>query len=246
MPNASSGFKRIAHRGASGEAPENTLPAIRLAFEKYRVDMVEMDLRPSKDGVPMVIHDATLERTTNGQGLVSRCTAEELKKLDAGKGAGVPTLEEVLKEFPDSGFFLEIKEENPEFVDKVLAVVRHIGGKGPLTIGSFHGPVMRRLRSLKAPSIHSIFSRDEVFWTYLKFRLGFRKFHPPSRHASLPRQEHGFRLDDPDWIGFLHRHEIRVYYWTIDDPKEMAALVERGVDGIMTNYPGRLNEVVGI
>lgn len=246
MPNVSSGFKRIAHRGASGEAPENTLPAIRLAFEKYHVDMVEIDLRPSKDGVPVVIHDTTLERTTNGQGLVSNHTVEDLKKLSAGEGATIPTLQEVLTEFPEAGFFLEIKEKDPAFVDKVLKVVEHIHGKGPLTIGSFHRPVMRRLRELKPPSIHSTFSRDEVFWTYLKFHLGIHRLHSPSRHASLPRQEYGLRLDDPDWIQFLHRHEIRVYYWTIDDPKEMAMLIERGADGIMTNYPERLNEVVGV
>jgi glycerophosphoryl diester phosphodiesterase len=259
MPNVNSAFKRIAHRGASGEAPENTLEAVRLAFEKYKVDMVEVDLRLSKDGVPIILHDETLDRTTDGKGPVSHYTVEEIKKKDAGfhfdpekkgefpyrgKGVTVPTFQELLKEYPNHGFFLEIKDENPRCVRKILSVIERSQGKGALTIGSFHGPVTREVRRLRPPYIRSVLSRDEVFWPYVKFRLGFTKFEPPCHRASLPRKDHGFQLDDRRWIEFLHHRGVKIYYWTIDDPGEMEALIDRDADGIMTNYPGRLNEVL--
>ena len=156
-------FERIAHRGASGEAPENTIPAIRLAVEKYKVDRVEIDLRLTQNGIPVVIHDATLERTTNGEGKVRQYPLAELKRWDAGfwfdpegkrefpyrgKGIVIPTLEEVLTEFPGTSFCLEIKEKEVEAAGKVLEVIRRIPKKGPLLIGSFHGRITRELRRI--------------------------------------------------------------------------------------------------
>ena len=125
MPRNNSAFERVAHRGASGEAPENTIPAFEIAFNQYRCDRVELDLHLTRDGVPVVFHDETLERTTNGVGWLRQFSLREIKSLDAGfqfdpqgkgefpyrgKGVKVPTLEEVLATFPDRGFFFEIKD----------------------------------------------------------------------------------------------------------------------------------------
>lgn len=258
MQRGSSVFKRIAHRGASAEAPENTIPAIQLALEKYRVDMVEIDLRLSKDKVPVVFHDATLERTTDGKGPLSRHSLNELKARDAGfsfdpegkgifpyrgKGVTIPTLEEVLRQFPEANFLLEIKEKSPSCVEKILRVIQRFRGKGSLLVGSFHGSVTRELRQLRDSSIKSVFSRDEVLWACLVFALGFKRFSPPAHHASLPRREYGMRLDEAKWIAFLHRCGVKVYYWTIDETLEMEELIKAGADGILTNFPGRLNQV---
>lgn len=253
----SSGFKRIAHRGASGEAPENTLPAVALAFQRYQVDLVELDLRLSKDGVPVILHDETLERTTNGRGPVGRKTLKELKTLDAGfrfvpegkksfpfrgKGVTVPALEEVLRGFPESRFLLEIKEKNPECVPKILDVIERVPARGNLFIASFHGPVIRTVRSLRPPFIRTTLSRGEVFRAWLAFRFKRKNYFPPAHLASLPLREYGLRFDDPAWMAFLHERRVGIFYWTVDEPKEMERLARAGADGIMSNFPERLNQ----
>lgn len=251
-------FERIAHRGASGEAPENTIPAILLAVQKYKIDRVEIDLRLNREGIPVVIHDATLERTTNGKGKVREYSLAELKRWDAGfgfdpegkkefpyrgKGVTIPTLEEVLTHFPETPFCLEIKDKEREVVKKVLEVIRPLRRKGSLLIGSFHGKIARELRRLAGPPMEGVLSEDEVACAYLGFRFGFGKFSSPSRYAFLPPAKYGFRFDRPEWIDFLHRQGVRVFYWTINEAGEMKTLLEKGADGILTDYPDRLNQL---
>lgn len=250
-------FRRIAHRGASGETPENTLPAIALALQRYQVDLVELDLRLTRDHIPVILHDETLQRTTNGRGPVGRYALKDLKKFDAGyqfdpegkktfpfrdKGIKIPTLEELLREFPNSNFFFEIKERNPACVTKILNVLERIPGEGNVILGSFYGDVVRQVRRLRPPFIRSVLSKGEVLKAYLAFRLGAKNYLPPAHHASLPLHQYGIPFDNRHWISFLHQHEVRVFFWTIDDPKEMERLIDAGADGIMTNYPERLNQ----
>lgn len=250
---------RIAHRGASGEAPENTIAAIRLAIEKYQVDMVEVDLRVTKEGVPVVFHDATLERTTEGVGPIRDYSLAELKKRDAGfcfdpagkgefpyrgKGVTIPTLEELLAQFPETRFCLEIKEKEVKIVEEVLRLIRRLARRGPLLIGSFHGKIARALRRSSPPSMGGILSKDEVVRAYCAFRFGFKKFSLPSHYAFLPPREYGIRLDESAWIEFLHRQGIRVFYWTVNETTEMETLLNRGADGLLTDYPGRLNQIL--
>ena len=245
MPSDSSvskreGFKRIAHRGASREAPENTLPAIRLAVEKYRVDMVEIDLRLTRDGVPIVLHDPTLERTTNGKGLARNYDLSQIKKLDAGfrgKGITVPTLEEVLAEFPETGFCLEIKDRGDEMVERVCEVILRVPRKGMLLVGSFDGKTARKFRQKAPAPVQSFLSEDEIVWAYSAFRLGFRKWKLAARYASIPQSKYRIRLDEPRWIDFLHHQGVRVFYWTVNEAAEMKKLLEAGADGIVTDNP---------
>ena len=263
MPNGSSGFKRefkrIAHRGASGEAPENTIPAIQRAVEKYRIDMVEVDLCLTKEGIPVLHHDPTLARTTNGKGPVSEQPLAELKRLDAGfhfdpegkgafpyrgKGVAIPTLEEVLTQFPETAFCLEIKEKRTESVERILAVTQKIRRKGALLIGSSFGKVARALRQRAAGPVETFLSQDDLIWAYSLFRLGMKNFSPPAFYASIPIVWRAIRLDETDWVDFLHRSGVKVFYWTANDPSEMKQLIERGADGIVTDYPDRLNQII--
>ena len=252
MQRDSSAFEKIAHRGASGEAPENTLPAFELAFRKYRLDRVEMDVRLTQDGVPVVFHDKTLERTTDGRGQLIENTFQELKTRDAGywfdpeglgefpfrgKGIRIPTLEEVLTQFPNSGFFIELKDRQGKIVERALDVLNRMPNKSRIVIGSFGGRIARRLRRLCRNSFESFLTEDEVIRAYAAFRMGFRKIRLPARCASLPRSKYGVRLDRPAWIEFLHRQEAKVYYWTVNETWEMEELRRRGSDGILTDYP---------
>lgn len=261
MLKSSSAFKRIAHRGASGEAPENTLPALTLAIEKYRVDLVEMDVRVSSDGVPVVLHDETLERTTNGTGKVRERTLQELKSYDAGfhfdpglkgeflsrgKGVTIPTLEEVLNQFSSMPFLIEIKDRDARSAKKVIEVVQRSPKREGTIVASFHHSVTQEIRKRRHHAIRSLFSEREVFFTYLRFLAGLRDFTPPAHRMSLPVSRHRLRLDERNWIHFLHRLGVRIYYWTVDDPEEMKRLMELGADGIMTNYPQRLNQIMGL
>ncbi len=252
---------RIAHRGASGETPENTLLSIRTAIEKYQVDLTEADVHLSRDGVPVLIHDETVDRTTNGKGRVGDYPLSELKRLDSGyhfdpggglefpyrgKGVAIPTLEEVLREFPEARFCLEIKEKETEVVERVVQVVSRVARRVPLVVGSFHGKITREFRRFPSPWIKLAFSRRDVVLGYLAFRLGLRRFSPPARYASLPRSSRGIRLDEESWITFLHQRGVRVFYWTVNDPGEMRTLLERGADGILSDFPDRLNQAFGI
>lgn len=298
MPKNSFEFKpplRIAHRGASAEAPENTVPAIRLAFEKYKVDMVEFDVRISKDGVPVLIHDETLERTTNGSGRVRDHSLSELKQLQvttpspknrgqaaepteveqpvpsfpsvrygAGARIEIPTLEEVLREFQGKGncplFFIEIKDKDALAGEKVFEVIRKVPHAPLVIVGSFHSAPILKLRGQASkrclsPSLETALTRREVIFAYLLFRLGLKKFNSQARFASLPKeQKRGlsprrgtvpfFRFDDPAWIEFLHRSGVRVFYWTVNDVEEAKELIRSGADGILSDYPDRLNQAL--
>lgn len=252
-------FERIAHRGASREAPENTIPAIRLAVEKYRVDRVEVDIRLTRDRIPVVFHDESLERVTNGSGLFSHHSFAELKKLDAGfgfdpegegkfhfreKGITIPSLEEILTQFPETNFCLEIKENEKDSLGPIVDGIRKVERKGSLIVGSFKGKVARAFRRLSLAPHESFLAREEVVRAYLLFRLGFKKFRSPARYASLPRKEGWIRLDEVPWIEFLHRSGIKIFYWTVNETKEMEELIRRGADGIITDYPNQLNQIL--
>ena len=208
------GFERIAHRGASTEAPENTIPAIELAVQKHRVDRVEVDVWLTKDRVPVVVHDAILDRTTNGSGPLRARTLAEIKKLDAGfrfdpegkrlypfreKGITIPTLEEILTQFPDTHFCLEIKERKAVAVGPIHEVIQRIKRSGSLVVGSFRGDIVRALRQSVTPFADSFLAKDEVSRAYLLFRLHLKKFTPAARFASLPPKEGKIRLDGGRW-----------------------------------------------
>lgn len=254
MQRNSCAFKKIAHRGASQEAPENTIVAFQLAFQKYHCDMVEMDIRLTRDGVPVVIHDQTLERTTNGQGPVNQYPLSEIKKLDAGywfepferkefpyrgRGVTLPTLEEVLRAFPNEQLCLELKDKTGEIAKKAVEVLNKDANKKRFIVGSFVGGVVRKLRRISKNSFETFLAEDEVILAYLAFRLGFKKFPLPASHASLPRNKYKIRLDEKPWIAFLQRQGALVYFWTVNEAAEMKELAERGADGILTDYPDR-------
>lgn len=258
MPNANSVFKKIAHRGASGEAPENTIPAFELAFQKYHCDMVEMDVRLTRDGMPVVFHDKTLERITGQEGLVSQFSLREIKEFDAaykfdpkgngefpfrGKGTTIPTLQEVLSHFPDSGFCVELKGRDKRIVHQTLEVLNRIPNKSRLIIGSFEGKIARLLRRICDQSFETFLTEDEIILAFTAFRLGLKKIPLPARQASLPMEKYRVRLDGVRWIEFLHRQGAHVFYWTVNDINEMKELIARGADGILTDYPDKLGTI---
>lgn len=153
----------VAHRGWSGVAPENTLAAITLAAKDPEIEMIEIDVQLSKDGVPIVIHDFTLDRTTNGMGLVKEHTYEELKRLDAGswfdpyyQGETLPSLEEVLRLAKgNKRLNIELKQSGnayPELEDKTMELIRRYRMQDEVIVTSFDHQSMRKTKQL-APEL---------------------------------------------------------------------------------------------
>ncbi len=237
----------IGHRGASGDAPENTLAAFELALAQG-ADGIEFDVHLSRDNVPVVIHDARLERTTSGSGRVSRYTASALAKLDAGswfnrrfpsqarepyRACRVPLLEEVLAwvRARRCRAYLEIKQTRPRYRDIHKAVLEWVYGAGvqsQVTIISFHLPTLRRIRRLD-PGI-------ELGIDFVRPLLAITRARRIPAGTLLPH----WRAARRRWIARAHRAGLKVVAWGLDDPRWMPRKISDGVDGIITSYPAWL------
>jgi glycerophosphoryl diester phosphodiesterase len=224
----------IAHRGASGEYPENTL----LAFERalaQGADAIELDVRVTADGAPVVLHDPRLERTTTGTGLVARLSLAEVRRADAGRGEPVPTLADVLERFPETPLLVEVKE--PHAARATLAVLRAHRAGGRVLMGAFRRAALR-------PFFGTEFTRSParvevaVFWA--GSRLGLSWGIGSSRAFSVPEYSGGLRVVDGRFVRAARRKGVPVHVWTVDDPAQAARLHGLGVCGIITNFPERM------
>ncbi len=220
-----------AHRGASAWAPENTMAAFAAA-EVAEADGIELDIHLSRDGVPVVIHDETVNRTTDGTGRVRRMELRSLKKLDAGSWFSpafihepVPTLAEVLDWAGDRvRLNLEIKDEHCGLV--IFDLLRGFPSVRVL-ISSFDHRLLERIRQ-EAPDVPLGFLVESVFW-----RRGLKRAVSCRAESFHPRQD----LVSRAMIRACHRHGLKVYPWTVDDPLRLAGLCRLGVDGVFTNDP---------
>jgi len=232
-----------AHRGASATAPENTLAAFRAAAAAG-ADGIELDVHLSRDGVPVVIHDETVDRTTNGRGHVASMTAEQLRRLDAGSwfaqsfaGETVPTLEEV---FAWTGERLRLNVEI-KAVPAGLAVIELLRAypRVRVLLSSFDHSLLERLR-LQNPDLPLGFLIESRFWRRTVQRA------VDSRAESVhPRYD----LLSRPLLASCQRHGLAVHCWTVDRPDLCSSLRRRGVAGVFTNDPaliaGHLRDIGG-
>lgn len=252
--------RNVAHRGASEAAPENTLQAFRLAREAG-AEGLEMDVHLSRDGHVVVIHDSTLDRTTDGTGLVRDKTLAELRSLDAGyrsnggahtaehpyrgEGVRIPTLREVLAEFPGMTVNLDIKEDQPGLEAAVLEEIDRAGARERVLVASQEGRVISRFRRLSEGEVDTAASRWEVARLYALSLLRLEALaDPPYEALQIPVEHRGVELAAPRFVQAAHSRGVRVDVWTIDEPKEMRRLLELGADSVMTNRPAELRRVL--
>jgi glycerophosphoryl diester phosphodiesterase len=239
----------IAHRGASGSAPENTLAAFRKAVE-LGAGFIETDLQLSRDARLVALHDDTLERTTNGSGPVSSRTLEELRKLDAGgwfggsgreeqagfAGERIPTIEEILAfgREHEIGLFLEVKPTGPSGAEHAIVGALHACGEVPRSVVlSFSPSVLKRVRQLEPLAVTGFLFSDRLpAAVATAVDAGARQL--------LPRTDCVTR----ELVTEAHAHDLRVVAWTANTVDEMQKLISAGVDGIITNYPDRLVELL--
>lgn len=252
--------KNVAHRGASALAPENTVEAFRLGVEAGAGGL-ELDVHMTLDGEIVVIHDPTVDRTTDGTGAVAEMTLGGLRRLDAGyrfspdgglsypyRGAGVrvPTLAELYDAFPEAWLNIEMKEAQPGIEEAVLQVVRSAGAQErTLVVSNRHG-VVRRFRRLSGGEISTGASRREItqFYSLCRGRLeGLRR--PTYDALQVPVEHRGIEVVTQRFVDAAHRRGVRVDVWTINDPDEMRRLLDLGVDTIMTDRPADLARVLG-
>ncbi|MGB9659552.1 MAG: glycerophosphodiester phosphodiesterase [Nitrososphaerales archaeon] len=220
----------IAHRGASAYEPENTLRAIKRALE-LNAKMIEVDVRLSKDRQIVVIHDESVDRTTNGKGFVKDLTLEELKKLDTGKGERIPTLQEVINAVRNKAILIiEIKVLKIE--DSVVKIIEKEGIEKEVVITSFYHPISRKIKELN-PTIKTgvIFKCHPIKPAELALNA----------HADSLFPEHKYVSEE--MVKGAHENNLKIYPWTIDDPNRANQLIEMGVDGIVTNKPDMLERI---
>ena len=223
----------IAHRGASAEAPENTLPAFRLGLEQG-ADALELDVRLSRDGIPVVIHDPTLDRTTDRTGLVAALTFEEISAARAGGSARVPALREVLESFPSTPILLEVKAAEAQ--DAVAAEIDRAGARDRVVIASFQH---RALEKLRGGQWLIGADRRDVTALYTLGRLHLEAASPRCLCYAVPWRWKGkLEVPRPWFIAAAQRQHRPVHVWTVDAPAIAELLWERGACGIITNKPG--------
>jgi glycerophosphoryl diester phosphodiesterase len=237
----------IAHRGAAGEAPENTLAAFELAWQQG-ADGIEFDVHLTADGIPVVIHDPRVDRTTSGRGWVRECRASALRCLDAGTwfnrrfpsrarpryaGAKIPRLSEVLAwvRARKCLAFVEIKDATPGIEAKVLTEIQRASVGSQATIISFDLDTLRRLRQLD--------SRASLGLDVSRRLLALRRAKSLGAVALLPH----WTIASPAFVRRAHEESVRVIPWTLDQPRWIRRRILDGVDGIITNYPARLAEI---
>jgi glycerophosphoryl diester phosphodiesterase len=238
----------IAHRGGASLAPENTLPAFERAAA-LGVDAIECDVHLCRDGDAVIIHDDTLDRTTDAGGPVAAYTAAELARVDAGwrfgaadgfpfrgRGAGVPRLEDVLHRFPAMPFVVEITGVRPEAAGRVLEILRAAGGEDRAVIGGFSRAVLEAVRRL-APEVPTSASRDEARRAVRLARFGLRPWRPDYQLLQMPVRFGQRELLTPRFVRLARRAALPVHAWIVDDPAEMRRLLDRGVTGIISDRP---------
>jgi glycerophosphoryl diester phosphodiesterase len=232
----------IAHRGASGHAPENTLAAFERAVA-LGAGFIETDLHLTRDARFVAIHDPTLERTTNGKGQVKDSTLAEIRQLDAGMwfdrefmGQKVPTLEEIV-DFAakhDVIFYLELKYEAAWGMHHSLAgALQKSGGAARSIVISSSETTLTALRQVDpAAMMGLIFDEPNQDYAKAGIELGVRQLCPQ------------YSLVSPKMVEQAHGLDLQVATWTVDDVEAMRAMIAAKVDGIMTNFPDRLQAVL--
>jgi glycerophosphoryl diester phosphodiesterase len=242
-----------AHRGGAALRPENTLAAFDNGLS-LGADGLELDVRLSKDGVVVVHHDPTLERTTDGRGRVIDQTADELAVLDAGyhfrkgdgafpfrgRGIGIPTLAAVLERYPDVLLIIELKSEVPgdgtEVARRTVDVLKRAKAVDRVALGSFSGRALRAARLLE-PALRTGAAREETRWALYRSWIGWPLGRPRYQEFQVPEKAGSTTVVSPRFVQHAHRSGLAVKVWTVDDESDMRRLLDWGVDGIISDRP---------
>lgn len=247
-------FAVIGHKGSAATAPEETLPSFREAV-KLHVDFLDLDLRMTKDNHFVLLHNDTVDATTNGHGAIESMTLAQVKQLDAGywytndggktypfrgKGIHMVTLDEFLQTFPQQQINIEMKNHAPLAGQELAKVIAANHAEGRVVVGSFWDPPLDAFRA-QLPQVRSMITQSEVLHAFIMAHLGLEAFwHTDGSFGEIPETRGPLRVVTPGFVDFLHEHGVTVIVWTVDDEPAMKRLMHMGIDGIISDNPGLL------
>lgn len=249
----------LAHRGGALIRPENTLPAFEHALE-LGAHGLELDIHQSRDGELVVIHDFTVERTTQGIGEVEDLSLEELKMLDAGysfspydrpqehpyrgQGIKIPSLREVLDRFPNTVLCIEIKPNKPEIADMLAELLQEYDRVDRTIVSSFHHRVLQRMREA-LPQVATGASKKEVRRIYFLHRLHLSWLYTPGAEVlQIPEKVRSIQLARPGLIKQAQDKGKLVQVWTVNQASNMRKCLDLNVHGIITDRPDLLLQIL--
>ena len=248
----------IAHQGGDGLWPGDTMFAFEHAAE-LGVDVLEMDLHITKDGVLVINHDENVDRTTDGAGEIEAMPLDEIKALDAGydwsndngntfpyreMGITIPTLAEVFEAFPGYHMTIEIKTTERSMAMPFCELIRAYDMQDKVLVASFLDERMEEFREV-CPEVATSSARQEttIFVLLSKAFLG-RLYSPSFNALQVPEESSGITVMTTQFVRAAHERNLRVEPWTVDDPEQMKQYIEWGVDGIITDRPDLMLEIL--
>lgn len=249
----------FGHRGERGHYPENTMLSLQQAVAAG-VDALEIDVHMTADGHIVVIHDDTIDRTTSGQGRVSAMTLAELQSHDAGyrftadggqtypfrgQGLVVPTLADVFAAFPGLWINIDLKQHDLHIIAPFVQLLHAHAVLDRVVVGSFDGATLAAFRRA-CPQVPTAASEAEVRRLVILSKLGLGRFYRGQAQMLQIPESHGrFRLVTRRFVRDAHSHQTAVHVWTVNETDDMARLIALGVDGIVSDYPRRLLQLLG-
>lgn len=250
----------LGHRGAAGVAPENTLVSFARGLEAG-AHVIETDAHGTRDGIPVLMHDDRVDRTTDGTGALADLDWADVRRLDAahrftpaegdaplrrGQGIRVPSLAEAFEAFPDARFNIEIKAPGRALIERIVDLVRDHGREDRTLLVAGEDPIQAELRAVLAatgarPALGA--SVSDIL-EVVRAAVDQRPPATDSMALQVPRSFGGSPLVTPELVAHCHAHGIAVHVWTINDADEMGELLDLGVDGLVTDLPGRMAQLL--
>jgi glycerophosphoryl diester phosphodiesterase len=238
-----------AHRGGAALRPENTIEAFDYGLQQG-ADGLEFDVHLSRDGVVVVHHDISLERTCDSRGPVSAYTAEELARVDAGywfraetgefsfrgRGLGVPKVRDVLRRYRDARFIIEMKVNDPELAYRTVDEIRAADAIERVSLGAFGWRVLRAARAYE-PQIATGASSEETRWALYRSWVRWPLGTPRYQEFQVPERSGMTTIVTPQFVAYAHRAGLLVKVWTIDETTDMRRLLSWGADALITDRP---------
>ena len=222
----------IGHRGAAGYEPENTIKSILKGIE-CGASAIEVDVRRTKDGIMVLMHDETVDRTTNGEGKVSELTLAEIKCLDAGKGERVPTLFEVFELLKERNVILLVELKEIGYEEEVVSMIKDFNMLNRVYITSFHKSALNRVVEIE-PNMKTglIFSSNTLRNMKIAEKLNV--------DVIVPK----YQLVNRNFLRSCRRLGFKVFVWTVNRAIDVVKFYRLGVDGIVTDYPCMVKRII--
>lgn len=249
----------IAHQGGDGLWPGNTMFAFQNAAD-LGADVLEMDLHITSDGILVLMHDETVDRTTDGTGEIEAMNLDELKQLDAGydwspdegasfpfrgQGITVPTLEEVFAAFPEYRMTIEIKKTNASMAKPFCKTIRAYNMQDKVLVASFHDERLKEFRA-ECPEVATSSAKNETTIFVLLTKAFSGGFYSPKFYSlQVPEESGGITVMTESFVRAAHARNLAVEPWTINDEETMRKFIEWGVDGLITDRPDIMLNVLG-